>query len=196
MFGTILHDQAIKKLKENSIISIDPFDHDLFSSSIYYPLHAAIIKKINGDQDWISVHSFIEQNQNPFVLEPGESVQIAVREFIKLPKGITGEFILTSNTIDQGLSINAGHIAHPFGQKGEIMHMLCTNSLDINIEIKPFQKISYIKFIDTRSLERMSKIKNLTEEEKLTWDSRKVQAIIKIMQADGGAMFDERDIDL
>jgi deoxycytidine triphosphate deaminase len=76
-----------------------------------------------------------------------------VFESIKLPIGIVGRFIPSSNLIEKGLGLTAGKIEKPFGDKGERFRFGLFNFLNKETTLSFTERIAYIQFMDLRGLD-------------------------------------------
>src|SRR5690606_37521661 len=83
-----------------------------------YPLRGYILHEVVSENEGNQVHLFSEK-KSKFSLKPRTYYWVDVFESIKLPVGIVGRFIPSSNLIEKGIGLTAGKIEKPFGDKGE-----------------------------------------------------------------------------
>jgi len=186
MFGITINNRIINELVDSGSIKIDSFDKKKLKN-IHYPLHVGKVLTHDSSRKWKVAHSF-DDNDKPFELLPNQYVQVVIKEQIQLSKGLVGEFIPTSNLIDDGISLTAGRIEYPFGNEGEYIHFGLKNLLDVNFEIPPSYRIAYLKFIDVRGLS--SDRIHLSKEE-VRRHMQRLVGVKRDMEADGGAMHDD-----
>ena len=152
MSGIILNNKQIDELVKNGIIQINP---DYESSKLQiaqYPLFPNTVWIIDKNHKIVEVFKFDKGNQ-VFRLKPKTYYLVDVNENIKLPKGIIGRFITSSNFIESGISITSGKIEYPYGQNNEKIRFGIYNCLDIETTISINDRIAYIQFFDLRGEE-------------------------------------------
>lgn len=158
MHGNLISNQELCRMVESRIISIKPFESER-AQLAHYPLDPDVFfireyDEIRKEYKWVPVHSFSKQ-QTPFIFEPGQYVQVEVRQHVSPGEGIVGLFVPSSNLINQGLSLTAGKISFPFGQKNERIFFGLKNNLSTQATISPGDLVAYIQFFDLMDSERV-----------------------------------------
>lgn len=151
MFGNLINNSLIKDLINRKELEITPFNEKLLQIA-QYPLRAQIVYEVPSENEKKQVHFFSEKD-NKFSFLPKKYYCIDVYEQIKLPAGIIGRFIASSNFIEKGLGIMIGKIEKPFGDKGEKIRFGLYNYLDTPVTIEFTDRIAYIQFMDLRGLD-------------------------------------------
>ena len=151
MFGNLINNNLIKVLLEQKELEITPMDKKLLQLA-QYPLRGHILHEVIAENEGKQVHFFTEKN-NKFTLKPKTYYWVDVFENIKLPVGIVGRFIPSSNLIEKGLGLTAGKIEKPFGDKGEKIRFGLFNYLDVETTLAFTDRIAYIQFMDLRGLD-------------------------------------------
>lgn len=184
MFGTLVNNRHLLHLRERGAIKITPFN-EKYLKTAHYPLRPEAVFRREVDGSLKRAHSFSE-NKNPYQMNEGEYVVVQIRELIVLEPGILGEFIPSSNLIEQGLGITAGRLEHPFGQKNEVVRFGLKNFLEAPNEIRADQYLAYIQFFDLRGLS--TKSYELTKRDLELFAKRVVQGY-KARAKDGGVFY-------
>ncbi len=151
MFGNLINNNLIKELLKQKVLEIIPMDNKLLQLA-QYPLRAHVIHEVVAENEGKQVHYFSEKNSN-FLLQAKTYYWVDVLEIIKLPKGIVGRFIPSSNLIEKGLALTAGKIEKPFGDKGEKVRFGLFNYLDTPVKLEFLDRLAYIQFMDLRGLD-------------------------------------------
>jgi deoxycytidine triphosphate deaminase len=107
---------------------------------------------VKAENEGRQVHYFTEK-ESRFVLKQKTYYWIDVNESIKLPLGIVGRFIPSSNLIEKGLSLTAGKIESPFGDDGERIRFGIYNFLENPVTLEYKTRIAYIQFMDLRGMD-------------------------------------------
>ncbi len=168
MFGNLINNSLIKDLIKRKDLEITPYDDKLLQVA-QYPLRAHIIYEIPSENETKQIHFFTEK-ESKFTLKSKTYYCIDVYETIKLPVGIVGRFIPSSNLIEKGLGLTAGKIEKPFGDKGEKIRFGLFNYLDSPVTLKFNDRIAYIQFMDLRGLDNHEY--NQTKYEKKIYEFR------------------------
>ncbi len=150
MFGNLMNNRQIIKACDSREIDITPWDKSLLKSA-HYPLTPKILFTKQPDGTEIQLHNFGKEG-SAYVIEENGYVIIEVTEQIKVSEGIIGQFIPSSNLIEQGFSLTAGRLEHPYGQKGEPIRVGLKNLLNSPNTLKKGERIAYIQFFDLRGL--------------------------------------------
>ncbi|MBK9047537.1 MAG: hypothetical protein IPL74_12780 [Bacteroidetes bacterium] len=108
MFGNLINNNLIKELIEQKVLEITPMDRKLLQLA-QYPLRGHILHEVVAENEGNQIHLFSDKS-NKFSLKPKTYYWIDVFESIKLPVGIVGRFIPSSNLIEKGLGLTAGKI--------------------------------------------------------------------------------------
>lgn len=151
MFGNLINNNLIKNLIENKVLEITPLDKKLLQLA-QYPLRPQIIHEVISEGEGKQVHFFSEKS-NKFTLKAKTYYWIDVYETIKLPYGIVGRFIPSSNLIEKGLGLTAGKVEKPFGDKGEKIRFGLYNYLDTPSTLLFTDRVAYVQFTDLRGLD-------------------------------------------
>lgn len=152
MHGNLISNLELRKMVDTHVISIKPFE-PARAQLAHYPLDPEVFL-IRKNNEWIPVHSFARQ-QEPFILEAGQYVQVEIRQHVAPGEGIVGLFVPSSNLINQGLSLTAGKISFPFGQKNERIYFGLKNNLSTPSTINPGDLVAYVQFFDLTNSERI-----------------------------------------
>lgn len=151
MFGNMINNNQLKHLIEiEKLIDITPFAPELLKTA-HYPLKPkSILKRKNGA--YRAVHNY-DTDEETYSLDENEYVLVEVRESIKLPEGIIGQFVPSSNLIEQGFGITAGRLEYPYGQKGEPIRFGLKNLLNESNELRMDDQLVYVQLFDLRGLD-------------------------------------------
>lgn len=156
MFGNLVNNRQLLKLREEGQINIDPFcDTELGTAN--YPLRPRRVLKRQPDGKWVQAHNF-EDDPNPFDVPANGYVIIEPRETIKLKTdGLLGNFLPASNLIEQGFSVVCGKMDKQYGTtKGERLRFGLKNLLPEANRISANDRIVHVQFYDLRSLANLS----------------------------------------
>lgn len=151
MFGNLINNNLIKALIAQKELEITPIDKKLLQLA-QYPLRGQIIHEVISENDANQVHFFTDKN-NKFLLKPKTYYWIDILEIIKLPNGIVGRFIPSSNLIEKGLGLTAGKVEKPFGDNGEKIRFGIYNYLETQVKLEFTDRLAYIQFMDLRGLD-------------------------------------------
>lgn len=151
MFGNLINNSLIKELIKEKQLSITPIDLRLLQLA-QYPLRPLIVWEVKSENEGRQVHYFTEKD-NKFTLKPKTYYWIDVYESIKLPLGIVGRFISSSNLIEKGLILTSGKIEKPFGEQGERIRFGLYNVLENSTTLEFINRIAYIQFMDLRGMD-------------------------------------------
>jgi deoxycytidine triphosphate deaminase len=151
MFGNLINNALIKDLIKRKVLEIVPMDKSLLQLT-QYPLRPHILYKVKKEKEGQPIHYFTEKN-NEFKLEAKTYYWVDIFEYIKLPVGIVGRFIPSSNLIEKGLGLTAGKIEKPFGDNGEKTRFGIYNYLDTAVTLRFEERIAYVQFTDLRGLD-------------------------------------------
>lgn len=168
MFGNLINNTLIRELIKRKELEITPYDEKILQVA-QYPLRAQIIYQVTAENESKQVHYFSEKD-NKFTLLSKKYYFVDVFEQIKLPLGVVGRFIPSSNLIEKGLGLTAGKIEKPFGDKGERIRFGLVNYLDSPVTIQFSERIAYIQFMDLRGLDNHEY--KLTKYEKKIYEAR------------------------
>jgi deoxycytidine triphosphate deaminase len=151
MFGNLINNNLIKSLIEQKVLEITPLDKKLLQLA-QYPLRVQIVHEVIAENDGVQVHFFTEK-LNKFELKPKTYYWVDIFESIKLPVGIVGRFIPSSNLIEKGIALTAGKIENPFGNNGEKIRFGLYNYLNSSTTLNFTDRVAYIQFTDLRGLD-------------------------------------------
>ena len=151
MSGSLLTNLQIERLINKRTIEIRPFEKERCQLA-HYPIDPETIW-IREQSKWVYAHSF-RDNQEPYVISPNGYVLVEIRQHIALADGYVGTFLPASNLIEMGLSITAGKISFPFGQKNERIRFGLKNNLEDSVAIGPAHLVAYIQIFDISKSER------------------------------------------
>jgi len=151
MFGNVINNSLIQELIKQKVLEIAPLDKKLLQLA-QYPLRPHVVHEVLSESEGKRVHDFDDKNQK-FVLKPQTYYWVDILEIIKLPVGIVGRFIPSSNLIEKGLALTAGKIENPFGEKNEKVRFGIYNYLKTPTFLQFKERIAYIQFTDLRGLD-------------------------------------------
>ena len=152
MFGTLVTKGQLIKLVENDKVKITPFDPTR-AQPAHYPIDAGIIYRRNGEE-WKPEHDF--RSKKEFVFEQSEYCVVEVAQSIVLASGYAGQFIPSSNLVEQGFSLVAGKVTYPFGQRGEKIRFGIKNMLTSKNKLKAVDRIAYLQLFDFSALDHIN----------------------------------------
>jgi hypothetical protein len=117
LFGNILSNAEIIRLRDQKILTIDPFDiHKL--KVAHYRLSAESVwtphVKADGPASQKFDHSF--DNDEIFVFKPNAYHLVEVSEFIHLPDGVVATFVPVSDFALRGFALVAGKLDAGYGE--------------------------------------------------------------------------------
>lgn len=168
MFGNLMNNMEVNELVRQRLIDITPYNEDSLRA-VHYPLRPSVVfkKQLDGS---VRLKQNFADTPSPYSVEPNEYVIIEVHERIKLPKGIVGKFVPSSNLIESGFGLTAGRIEYPYGSNGEPIRFGLKNLLDQPNEVTSQMRLAYVEFFDLRGLRNMEY--KLTEREMRIFASR------------------------
>lgn len=151
MFGNLVNNtQLIHLVQIEKLVDITPWDPATLKTA-HYPLKPKVIwKRVSGALK--AVHNY-ERDGDRYSLAENEYVVVEIREHIKVPEGIIGQFVASSNLIEQGLGITAGRLEFPYGQKGEPIRFGLKNFLNEPNALRMSDQLAYIQLFDLRGLD-------------------------------------------
>lgn len=125
MFGNILGNAEIVRLRETRALTIDPFDiknlklahYKLTAESLWAP---RVQRDGRVGQDF--VHSF--KNDEEFVFAPHAYHLVEVKEFVHLPDGVIANFVPVSEFALRGFALVAGKLDPGYGELGDARQKL------------------------------------------------------------------------
>lgn len=173
MFGNLINNTQIKALIREKSLIITPYDLKLLQLA-QYPLTPLFIWKVISQDEGKQVHYFTEK-QNEFTLDAKSYYWVDINETVRLPVGIVGRFIPSSNLIEKGIGLTAGKIEKPYGDKGERIRFGIYNYLDTPVVLKFNERIAYIQFMDLRGLDNYEY--KLTQYDNDVYEDRRGQQI-------------------
>jgi deoxycytidine triphosphate deaminase len=154
MTGQILNNKQIDDLVKQGVIVVTPNYDSAKLQIAQYPLSPLTIWQIDSNHKVKEVFRFDDKNTT-FNLKPKTYYLVDTFENIKLPQGIVGRFIPSSNLIELGLTLTSGKIEFPYGQNNEKIRFGIFNCLDIETTIDRQNRIAYIQFFDLRGQENL-----------------------------------------
>ena len=159
MFGNILNNSQIISLVKDKKITIYPFNESKLKLS-HYPLTPGGVltpgkKNAAGKWQHSPKHDFAHTGKSECVFKPNEYAIIEVEEDIHLPEGIVGNFVPSSNLIEQGFGLTAGKIDPLYGNIGGKRQKILFGLKNLREEenaLTEGQHIAHIYFVDLRGL--------------------------------------------
>ena len=150
MFGNLMNNRQIIKAYESGEIGITPWNQNELKSA-YYPLTPKLLFKIQETRVETPIHDFGRDRKNCSIPENGYVI-VEIAEQLKVAEGIIGQFIPSSNLIEQGFGLTAGRLEHPYGQNGEPIRFGLRNLLPYPSDLYARQRLAYVMFYDLRGL--------------------------------------------
>ena len=180
MFGNLINNTLIKELIKRKDLEITPYDENLLQVA-QYPLRPQIIYQVTSEKEKKQVHFFTDTDSK-FFLKAKTYYCIDLLETIKLPLGLVGRFIPSSNLIEKGIGLTAGKLEKPYGDKSERIRFGLYNYLDTPTSILFTERIAYVQFMDLRGLDNHRY--KLTEYDKKIYEIRLKDADAPNYEAD------------
>jgi dUTPase len=169
MYGNILTNAQIAKLHEASIICIDPYTRDNFKESAY-TLNPLGIERLGSDGKWGGIIE-LNDNNKTITLDPGEYVKVVVKQRIVIrQRGLVGNFIISSNSVESGLLVLCGQIDATYGEDGNAVKFGLKNLLNTKNSIDRQTRLAHMQVIDYRGTD-FDPVK-LSAKEKRVWKDR------------------------
>ncbi|MFD1107426.1 hypothetical protein [Sphingobium olei] len=169
MYGNILTNVQIAKLRQNSAISIDPYSKSNLKESAY-TLNPLGIERLSDNGKWGNIIELNENNEE-IILLPGEYVKVVIKQrIIFRERGLVGNFIISSSSIESGLLVVCGQIDSTYGNDGQAIKFGLKNLLDVNNYINRKTRLAHMQIIDYRG-SSFDPVK-LSMEEKKVWKDR------------------------
>ena len=165
-----MNNKQIDELIRQGIIELYPSYESTKLQIAQYPLFPMAVLELDRDLKIKEVFRFDHLNHT-FYLKPKKYYLVDVVEDIKLPVGIIGRFIPSSNCIEKGITLTTGKIEYPFGQNREKIRFGIFNCLETETTIEKESRIAYIQFFDLRGLDLLEY--KQTAYEDITYNIRK-----------------------
>ncbi|PDT73633.1 hypothetical protein [Bradyrhizobium sp. C9] len=161
MFGNIINNAQIRKLRDDNELTISPFREERLKLA-HYALSAAGILwagavNAKGKRELQPKHDF--ESNDKYIFQPSEYAIVEVEEFIKLPDGIVGHFLPSSALIESGFGLTAGKLDPKYGEIGGRRQKLIFGLKNLRNEPNTFsatEGLAHIYFIDLRGLNSVS----------------------------------------
>ncbi len=163
MFGNIINNLHIKKMVQEKTITISPFRQERLKLAHYALRPAAVLSvgKINEKNSREIKLKCSFENGTPCEFSPGEYAIVEVEEFISLADGIVGQFLISSNLIENGFLLSAGKLDPGYGTlqgKRQKLRFGVTNMLSTKNFLSPNDGFAHIYFLDLRGLNNLPAI--------------------------------------
>lgn len=169
MNGQLLNNRQIDDLIKQGVIQLSPIYDNCKLQIAQYPLSPLTVWEIDENHKVKEIFRFDEKNQS-FSLKAKKYYLVDVLEDIKLPHGIIGRFIPSSNFIEKGITLTSGKIEFPYGQNKEKIRFGIYNCLDFETTIEKSSRIAYIQFFDLREQDSLEY--KLTDYDKSIYNDR------------------------
>ena len=150
MFGNLMNNRQIIKAYESGELGITPWNQNNLKSA-HYPLTPKLLFQKQPTGVETQIHNFGRDGENYSVQENGYVI-VEIAEQLKVAEGIIGQFIPSSNLIEQGFGLTAGRLENPYGQKGEPIRFGLKNLLPYPSALSGKQRLAYVMFYDLRGL--------------------------------------------
>jgi deoxycytidine triphosphate deaminase len=161
MFGNIINNAQIRKLRDENELTLSPFREERLKLAHYALSPAGILwagaKNSKGKRELQPKHDF--ESDDKYTFQPGEYAIIEVEEFIKLPDGIVGHFLPSSTLIESGFGLTAGKLDPKYGEIGGRRQKLIFGLKNLRNDPNTFsaaEGLAHIYFIDLRGLNSVS----------------------------------------
>jgi deoxycytidine triphosphate deaminase len=147
MRGQLISNEELSDLVARRQIDIKPFEPER-AQVAHYPLdpEAFYGAAIDGKPGEL-LHTF-RTSDKPFLLPANQYVVVEVRQHVAPGVGFVGLFVPSSNLIESGISLTAGKISYPFGQRNERLRFGLRNNLSMPVKIGPEHLVAYVQFFD------------------------------------------------
>lgn len=157
MFGNIINNAQIRKLRDDKELTISPFREERLKLAHYALSPAGILWagpiNANRKRELQSKHDF--DLTDKYIFQPSEYAIVEVEEFIKLPDGIVGHFLPSSALIESGFGLTAGKLDPKYGELGGRRQKVIFGLKNLRNEQNTFsaaEGLAHIYFIDLRGL--------------------------------------------
>jgi hypothetical protein len=156
MFGNVVNKTRLKDLLERRAVEITGFEASKMRA-IHYPLKPVRVYRRGNEDEKGKVelslcHDFSKTNAE-YSFEANEYVIVEVAEQISMRQdGLIGHFVTPSHFIERGLSLVAGRIESPYGQRGEAVRFGLKNLLTQSNHLGKDDTLAYVYFVDLLSL--------------------------------------------
>src|SRR5258708_7637282 len=118
MFGNILNNTQIRKLRDAKQIIIRPFRPDRLKLAHYALRPIGLLRpgQVNakGLREHHPIHDFLSKPD--YVFEPNEYAIVEIEEFIFMESGFVGHFLPSSSLIERGFGLTAGKLDAGYGK--------------------------------------------------------------------------------
>lgn len=117
VFGNILSDAEIIRLRKSGQLTLEPFDPTRLKVAHYKLTPRTVwtpVTKADGTGSRTMAHSFEDEPQ--FVFEPNAYHLFEVAETVLLPKGVVGNFVPVSEFALRGFALVAGMLDSGYGR--------------------------------------------------------------------------------
>lgn len=173
MYGNVVTNHQLRRLRQQNIISIDPFDENNLKASAYTLTPGRILRR--GDDGEYDVAYTFGSRRNSFTLAANEYVLVEAREKVAIREhGLVGAFVTASTNIENGLLIVAGQIDSQYGIKGEALRFGIKNLLDVENELTSTTRLVHLQLVDMRGSAtdpvKATMVKNETWERRINQD--------------------------
>jgi len=178
MFGNVVNKARLKDLLDRQAIAITGFDPSRMRT-IHYPLRPIRVYTRSGQPEGqLTLRHDFSKSASEYTLDEDAYVIVEVLEQISMrQEGIIGHFVLPSHFIDRGLSLVAGRIENPYGQRGEAIRFGVKNLLQQPNYLRKDDTVAYVYFVDLLSLKNEDSYRPTEQEWNLfrRWQTRKEQ---------------------
>lgn len=156
MYGTVLSNKQIERLVEGGgKFTISSYDRSRQKLAHYKLSPARILAAGPLRKDGTRRHVEIgDLRDGPHVFRGRQYLIVEVKETIRLPEGIVGQFTPASTLVEQGFGLVAGKLDSEYGADGERIILGLVNLLDEDNPFDPAMGIAHISFTDFRGAER------------------------------------------
>lgn len=157
MYGTFLSNKQIERMVESgtSKFSITPYELGRQKLAHYRLSPGRILAPGPLRRDATRRHAEIgDLRDGPHIFKPRQYLIVEVRETMRLPEGIVGQFTPASTLVEQGFGLVAGKLDSEYGSQGERIILGLANLLDEDNPFDPARGIAHVSFIDFRGTER------------------------------------------
>lgn len=156
MYGTVLSNKQIERMVDGEgKFNISSYERSRQKLAHYKLSPARILAPGPLRKDGTRRHVEIgDLRDGPHVFKAHEYRIVEVKETIRLPEGIVGQFTPASTLVEQGFGLVAGKLDSEYGSEGERIILGLVNLLDEDNPFDPALGIAHISFIDFRGAER------------------------------------------
>lgn len=150
MYGNLISNRQLARLLETKEIVIEPFVAASMKGTAYTLRPGRVLRR-RADGKWVGAHSFHDEKDVPYLMEPNEYVVVEIKERVRIASGgIVGRFITASNNIETGLLIVSGQIDSKYGTDGEGLRVGVKNLLSEKNQILSTTRLTHVEFFDLR----------------------------------------------